>query len=262
MGFDSFEDSHNNLKCIIRDVPGSEPNFVDIETHFSFRVFDTDNGQISNTESHTGKSSLKLYKLSDVGIDKRNVTKFLKIINMPGECTSFSPLKNKKYIFSAWVKVDTPQEGTTQEAVMASQPLNYENVKTKIQFYRLDNSSYLSAPIIFSPKGDVIEGWQRITGDFKIPNDDSIASIEIALENTNQDNDAYLDDVRVHPYNANMKSFVYDSENYRLVSELDENNYATFYEYDNEGGLIRVKKETERGIMTIQETRSGSVISK
>ena len=41
-----------------------------------------------------------------------------------------------------------------------------------------------------------------------------------------------------------------------LMAELDENNYATFFEYDDDGTLIRLKKETERGIMTIKETRS------
>ncbi len=56
-----------------------------------------------------------------------------------------------------------------------------------------------------------------------------------------------------------MKSFVYDEATQRLMAELDENNYATFYEYDQEGGLIRVKKETERGVYTIQETRSNTI---
>jgi hypothetical protein len=49
---------------------------------------------------------------------------------------------------------------------------------------------------------------------------------------------------------------VYSPVNLRLMAELDENNYATFYEYDDEGTLIRLKKETERGIKTIKETRS------
>jgi hypothetical protein len=53
-----------------------------------------------------------------------------------------------------------------------------------------------------------------------------------------------------------MKSFVYDPVNLRLTAELDENNYATFYEYDDDGALIRLKKETERGVKTIKETRS------
>jgi YD repeat-containing protein len=53
-----------------------------------------------------------------------------------------------------------------------------------------------------------------------------------------------------------MKSYVYDPVNLRLTAELDANNYATFYEYDAEGGLIRTKVETREGIKTIQETRS------
>ena len=69
---------------------------------------------------------------------------------------------------------------------------------------------------------------------------------------------AYFDDVRVLPSNGNMKSFVYDQKTQRLMAELDENNYSTFYEYDIEGGLIRIKKETEKGVFTIQETRSGN----
>jgi len=71
-------------------------------------------------------------------------------------------------------------------------------------------------------------------------------------------NNILVDDIRVHPFNANMKSFVYDPVTLRLMAELDENNYATYYEYDDEGNLMRQKKETERGIMTIKETRQNT----
>ncbi|HEY1200087.1 MAG TPA: hypothetical protein VGE79_03850, partial [Niastella sp.] len=60
----------------------------------------------------------------------------------------------------------------------------------------------------------------------------------------------------IHPFNAQMKSFAYDAVSLRLMAELDENNYATFYEYDDDGSLVRVKKETERGVQTIKESRS------
>lgn len=68
----------------------------------------------------------------------------------------------------------------------------------------------------------------------------------------------YFDDVRIFPEKGSMKCYVYDPKDLRFVAELDERHYATFYEYDNEGKLARVKKETERGIMTIQETRYNS----
>ena len=66
----------------------------------------------------------------------------------------------------------------------------------------------------------------------------------------------YVDDIRIHPFNANIKSYVYDPVNLRLTSELDANNFASFYEYDDEGTLIRTKAETKEGIKTITETRS------
>jgi hypothetical protein len=56
-----------------------------------------------------------------------------------------------------------------------------------------------------------------------------------------------------------MKSFVYHPVTQKLVAILDENNFATFYEYDAEGNLVRTKKETEKGISTIMESRSANV---
>jgi sugar lactone lactonase YvrE len=69
----------------------------------------------------------------------------------------------------------------------------------------------------------------------------------------------YFDDLRIQPYNSSQKAYVYDPISLRLMAELDENNFATFYEYDDDGTLIRVKKETERGVQTIKETRSALI---
>lgn len=66
----------------------------------------------------------------------------------------------------------------------------------------------------------------------------------------------YYDDIRVFPEDGSLQAYVYDPDNYRLRATLDENNYATLYQYDDQGILIGTLKETERGIRTIQETRS------
>jgi hypothetical protein len=98
------------------------------------------------------------------------------------------------------------------------------------------------------------DGWQRIEGQFTIPG--GASAIDIKLECSS--GDCYFDDVRVFPVDGSMKSYVYDPITMRLVAELDERNYATLYEYDEEGKLIRVKKETEKGKMTIQENRNNT----
>jgi hypothetical protein len=152
--------------------------------------------------------------------------------------SSFIPNTNKGYVLSAWVK-----ENNT------AQPINYSS-SIDISFEGATET------YSFTPTGAIIEGWQRIEGVFNIPNGST--DINIALNNNVSPNAAYFDDIRIHNADGNMKSFVYDPETQRLMAELDENNYATIYEYDKEGGLVRVKKETERGIYTIQETRSGN----
>lgn len=66
------------------------------------------------------------------------------------------------------------------------------------------------------------------------------------------------DDVRCYPDQANMMSYVYNAQHGRLMAQLDENNFATFYEYEIDGSLLRIKKETEKGILTIKENRSSN----
>lgn len=63
----------------------------------------------------------------------------------------------------------------------------------------------------------------------------------------------YYDDIRVYPAMANVKSYVYHPFKTYLMAILDENNYATYYEYNNRNQLVRLKKETEKGIITITE---------
>ncbi len=276
------------------------------------------------------------------------------------ECKSFKP-EAGQYVISGWVKEEQPE-----------QVISYTNTAIGIN---LTDHTNTTTSQTFTPSGNIIDGWQRITGKFTVPDTTIHLGIELINENrdtnngdeydqyfdivpeagtppvttgyelqyigvlsncentigstysaniystyylevgkiykvmqgrsedyvrvesrnafgdpieSNSDNEiidvkltkisqmtcaefsalnpnnnvsgvtAYFDDIRIHPYNGNMKSFVYDPHTQRLMAELDENNYATFYEYDQEGGLIRVKKETEKGVYTIQETRSSS----
>ncbi|QGK75261.1 PKD domain-containing protein [Flavobacterium sp. SLB02] len=174
-------------------------------------------------------------------------------------CFSFQPKANGEYLLSAWVKEETN-----------IQVKNYENTEINIVFYddaeAVDpDPSDPAAPsqvintVTLKPSGAIIDGWQRISGKFTVPENTITAGV--VLINNNTGIPVYFDDLRIHPMEGSLKTFVYDSETFKLMSELDENNYSTFYEYDNEGGLVRVKKETSQGIKTIQETRSGNFIN-
>lgn len=161
----------------------------------------------------------------------------LRDIRLPADrlLPGFSPSAGSVYVLSAWVKESVPCGAG-----------GYTNNHIVVDYG-------IGASVSLSPAGPVLEGWQRYEAVLNIPGNASALSISLQA---GPDADTYFDDLRVHPFNANMKSFVYHPGNLRLMAELDENNYASFYEYDDEGTLIRVKKETIRGIQTIKETRS------
>jgi hypothetical protein len=151
----------------------------------------------------------------------------------------FSLVPGKRMQFSAWVHEDC-----------GVPCFKSDFDKSNIEIWSGGNNLGLDK---IKRTGAIIEGWQKIEGEFTVPVNATTA--ELRFINTN-DAPMYVDDIRIHPFNANMKSYVYDPRTLRLSAELDENNYASFYEYDEEGQLIRAKKETIQGIKTIKETRN------
>jgi hypothetical protein len=151
--------------------------------------------------------------------------------------STFNMLPGQKMQFSGWVRQDcgTPCYIT-----------NYTNPVVALRFPGVDT-------ITLHPKGPVIEGWQRVDTAFTVPAGATRANLVLGSDSALN---VYFDDLRIHPFNADMKTYVYDPQTLRLMAELDENNYATFYNYDEEGQLIRVKKETVQGVKTIKETRT------
>jgi hypothetical protein len=108
--------------------------------------------------------------------------------------------------------------------------------------------------VLYRPSGTAIEGWKRISAEVLMP--PGTDNFKIELVNDQIGRVCYFDDLRIQPSNSSMVTYVYDPYSLRFVALLDENNYASFYEYDSEGNLIRIKKETERGMKTIQENRN------
>lgn len=153
------------------------------------------------------------------------------------ECiSSFSPLRGKEYVVSCWVSASNP-EGKT----------DFTGIELELTYEGANDVQ------TFTPTGQIIDGWQRIEGILTIP--PTATKLYVKVKNNGREG-FYLDDIRMSPKNSSFVTYVYDPLTLRLVAELDEHNYATIYEYDEEGALVRVKKETERGIQTIQESRN------
>ena len=67
-----------------------------------------------------------------------------------------------------------------------------------------------------------------------------------------EEGDIYLDDVRIQPLQSEMVCYVYD-EAQRIVASFDDQHFASLFQYNMEGELIRKRKETVEGVKTISE---------
>jgi hypothetical protein len=187
------------------------------------------NDAVTDVAAHTGKYSLKLDKTNNATTDGKH-TYYQQALRL---------VPNKEYVLSAWIKV----ENTTSVEPVPTYKVN--NGERNIQFLGQT----------FEPSGPIINGWQRIEGK-AVASSQATHPVIIIQDNTPANELFYIDDIRIFPEDGNMISYVYDPADYKLRATLDDNNYATFYIYDQSGSLIATKRETERGIKTIQESRS------
>lgn len=206
--------------------------FEDVQPSCNSNHFSVINDQsyLDSSTAHTGYYSMK------TGNNGYSKTYVYSPQNEKKNCApSLTLMPNKKYILSAWVK-EKNAENTVLDYVNANVRINFTNAGTSI---------------ICKPAGQIIDGWQRIEQQFSTPLSIDQFTLQFSA-NTN------FDDIRIFPADGNMKSYVYSYKDYSLMAVLDENNFAVLYEYDQQRQLKRVKKETEKGIVTVQEINFGS----
>ncbi len=251
MAYEGFEDyNFQNTNSSYGTIPKPDQGVLK-KLLFGFNTTTSlyQNITLDSLAAHTGKYSIKI---SAGGSSTARIIQKATVCdgpNPPADCpyrkfsclncvpqTEFGTTTNTKFLISAWVAT-----GSTllNGGVI---PLNTIGIEVVIG----------GTPQTLYPSGPVIDGWQRVEKEITVPTGQNVF---INLKNPSATT-AYFDDFRFHPNLTNMKSYVYDNYTLRLVAELDENNYAMFYEYDDEGRLIRVKKETEKGVMTVKEARS------
>jgi hypothetical protein len=236
IGYDGFEDYNFNLGNALAPWDSCA-----IQDHFSFRNFMGTAAQPDATTSHTGKYSMKLNGTVVINKPIMQTEPYLIYTTAANNYKitdgylrwGFLPMPSKKYILSGWVKDAQPR----------SSSINGLTVKVSGTPYDVNLNNAVASKV------HVVEGWKRFEVVVDMP---AFGKFNLELTGANVN----VDDIRIHPYDAQLKSYAYDASSMRLMADLDENNFATFYEYDDEGTLVRVKKETEKGISTIKETRS------
>ncbi|MBI3237912.1 MAG: hypothetical protein HYZ43_03560 [Flavobacteriia bacterium] len=240
IAFDGFEDYSyyaTQSATIANNVP-----------HFDFKSsINSPTVTLDNVKRHSGLSSIKLRGsgvasfttsvgvscLASTAIDDTECNCFT-----VQECHCIQPFEptTGKYIVGAWVTTTDPvvnSEGKIVVTIGGASP----------------STTTLSAT------GPVIDGWQRLEGAFTIPSSGATTlTLELKTPNGTELN---FDDVRIHPVLAGMTTTVYDPKTLLPLASHDGYNFTTFYNYDENLNLVRVRVETIDGIKTVSESEMG-----
>jgi len=225
--------------------------------HFDYAAVVTSGGNIalSTLQRHSGVSSLSLSNGVSASVT-RSTTKNIDCVDPPyamegryfkvDSCMCvkpFAPAQGKDYLISLWVKGNA----------MLTNSSVYSDVTVTISY------SGSATTHTFTPTGQQIDGWQRVEGTFQVPA--NATAITVSLNNTSAvgGNKAYFDDLRIHPLIAGMTTTVYDPETLLPMATHDGYNFTTYYGYDENLMLVRVRVETINGIQTISESEGSTI---
>ncbi|MBN1115629.1 MAG: hypothetical protein JXA77_00370 [Bacteroidales bacterium] len=131
-------------------------------------------------------------------------------------------LKGQKYRVSLWV-----DKG------------NEDNVDINIKFDNVDQAFEKEVVGTFGL-------WTQLILDFDFPVNKS--SFDVVVKGVNET--CYIDDFRVSPYNAAVTAYTYDNAG-NVTAILNNDNFATKYEYDAAGRLINTMVEKPEGFVRV-----------
>lgn len=235
IGFDGFEDyGYYQSGSLTFDVA----NY-----HFSFLPLLNANVLQSTEQKHSGLYSLKVNSGTSAVLAKKvspscnaqpnGLVNDVFVVNSCVCIPPFKPTPNKEYIVGGWLR-----KGTSSGQIVVS---------------ITGGGTPITVTIL--PTAKEIDGWIRMeSAPFNIPS--GYSDISISLSNTGA-SPVYFDDIRVHPFLASMTTVVYDPVTLLPLATHDGYNYTTFYNYDENLELVRVKVETEEGIKTVTESERG-----
>ncbi len=146
-----------------------------------------------------------------------------------------------RYVLTVWAK-------KSSNGLLVTNPTSYTEAQVDISIAGMTD--------LVETRSNIIDGWQRIEITFNLP--PSIPNntlVQIRLRS--MDGDVFYDDLRLQPYDSEMQSAAIDAIERRNMASLGSRDFATSYQYDENGRMVRVFQETERGVQTVQESRSG-----
>jgi hypothetical protein len=242
--FESFEYQYSSGRC-----DGSVENVICFD---ALRVVDTE-CSLSSNEAHSGINSLRL----NLGGSASEIS--LYSYNSLPYWTVTQQMLDKGISIKIWVK-----SSNNNFPDMRLRGMDYNGITESTDEY--GNPTFTASGDDAFDELSFVEIAQ--TGEWKLYEaivenslwlqDDEISSLALYIEidaTNSQTPTIYLDDIRMQPLDAQMNCFVYDPATYKVLTSFDDQNFGLYYQYNDEGKLLRKMKETVRGMKTIVETQ-------
>lgn len=198
---------------------------------------------ILNYDKNIYKDKSLLTKLfAHTGNYSRKVTqepyKVFSQVKLPANMNGTSVDPEKGILIKAWAKTDE----------IPTDPNNL-NTDCKIYVKLIDPTN--SAIVYNNKLLRKIQTGEWTLYEAEIPallNNPSV--VDVCLY-TNSSNNVYVDDILIKPINSAVQCYVYDYEKQRLTDEIDDLHLATHYQYNFEGEMDKIMKETDIGWRSI-----------
>jgi len=244
-GYDGFEDYF--VDGVYNEGDGSFTPYGCHTRHFGY-----DNGpnRVTDLEAHSGRYSLIVHGPSEGHFIYSTWDGTEPVASSHGqpfvvqEADIIPPLRlrtdqpENKYLLTVWTK---------HNSLLYTNPTNYDGAQVDINIAGVTD--------LAETRSNIIDGWQRVEITFNLPPSiPNETAVDIHLKSL--DGDVYYDDLRIQPYDSEMQSVAIDAIERRNMAKLGSRNFATSYQYDENGTLIRVIQETERDKQTVSESRS------
>lgn len=194
-------------------------------------LLNTGDGTRTTSVAHSGIWSLKL----------KNDPDGLNLV----ELQATDHILNEGLSFKVWVKTDVSDHSLIENNLRIDVRVNTgTNPAVSAGFRKIAQSGewslYESRLVNLSPTFS-------FSDLFKI-------SLKFDFNNSGVQN-IWIDDLRMQPLDAQVTCYVYDVHQLRLITTFDDQHFGLYYQYNEEGKLVRKLIETERGMKTVQETQ-------
>jgi len=185
---------------------------------------DASTGMLYSTDAHSGKRSLKLLP-SNSGLLIQNVA-------------SGSELQQQGGLLKVWIKSDRSNRDQIANELHCNAVSTGGTLLASYDFAEIARSGDWGLYESKIPAGISSGTNLRMKYDFNY-----------AWENF------LVDDVRLQPKDARVSTYVYDPATLRVVATFNDQHFGMYYQYNDEGLLVRKIQETTRGMKTTDETQ-------